>query len=169
MGLDKVIETRIGKKNLGFGADVRRKQEKKLGETLSEVQPDDLLRYGFIPEFVGRLPVVATLTELDQDALVKILTEPKNSLIKQYSKFFELEGVKLRFTEDSVTAIAEKSLGRETGARGLRAIAENVMLDIMYELPSLSGVTECVITDDVINKGEEPLLIYGSEAQALTG
>ena len=169
VGLDKVIESRIGKKNMGFGADVRRKQEKRLGETLAVVQPDDLLRYGFIPEFVGRLPVVATLTELDQEALVRILTEPKNSLVKQYSKFFELEGVKLRFTEDSVTAIAKKSLGRETGARGLRAIVEDVMLDIMYELPSLSGVTECVITDDVINKGEEPLLIYGSEAQALTG
>ena len=169
VGLEKIIEDRTGKQTMGFGADVQRNQEKNLGEILAAVQPDDLLKYGFIPEFVGRLPVVATLHELDEDALIKILVEPKNALVKQYSKFFELENVKLKFTDESLVAIARKSIGRKTGARGLRAVVESVMLNTMYDLPSLSGVTECVITDDVINEQEKPLLVYGNEAQALTG
>lgn len=169
VGLEKIVESRIGRQTMGFGADLQRKQEKKLGDILAQVQPDDLLKYGFIPEFVGRLPVITTLHELDEGALIRILTEPKNALVKQYSKFFEMENVKLKFTEDSLAAIAEKSRERKTGARGLRAIIEGVMLNIMYKLPSLTGVTECVVTEDVINKREEPLLVYGSEAQALTG
>jgi len=169
VGLEKIIQNRIGKQNMGFGAEIQRKNDRKLGEILSEVTSDDLLKYGFIPEFIGRLPVIATLNELDRDALTSILTEPKNSLIKQYSKYLELENVKLTFTDDSLNAIVEKALQRETGARGLRAVVEDIMLDIMYEVPSLSDVTECVITDDVINKRKEPILIYGKKAQALTG
>ena len=171
MGLEKIVENRIGKKSMGFGADVQRKQEKKLGDILARVQPDDLMKYGFIPEFVGRLPVVATLHELDEEALVKILTEPKNALIKQYSKFFEQDGVKLTFNDDSLVAVAKKSLKQETGARGLRSILEDIMIDIMYGLPalSLSGVTGCVITGDVINKREDPLFVYENEAKARTG
>jgi ATP-dependent Clp protease ATP-binding subunit ClpX len=169
VGLEKIIESRIGKQVMGFGADIQRKQEKNLGDILTEIQPDDLLKYGFIPEFVGRLPVAATLHELDEEALVRILTEPRNALVKQYSKFFELENVKLKFTDSSLAAIAERSVERKTGARGLRSILEDIMLEIMYKLPSLPGVTECVVTDDVINKREEPLLVYGNEAQALTG
>jgi ATP-dependent Clp protease ATP-binding subunit ClpX len=169
VGLEKIIKSRIGKQNMGFGADLQHKQEKKLGDLLAEVQPDDLLKYGFIPEFVGRLPITATLYELDEEALIRILTEPKNSLIKQYTKYFEMENVKLKFNPASLRAIAKKSLDRKTGARGLRAIVEDVMLNIMYELPSLSGVTTCVITEDVINKREEPLLVYSDESQAATG
>ena len=169
VGLEKIIESRIGRKNMGFGADIQRKQERKLGEILAQAQPDDLLKYGFIPEFVGRLPVVATLHELDKDALIRILTEPKNALVKQYSKFFEMEDVKLKFTPASLEAIAEQTLERETGARGLRSVVEDIMLNIMYKLPTLSGITGCVITDDVINKREEPLLVYGDEAQTGTG
>jgi len=169
VGLEKIIEARIGQKNMGFGAKIQTKQDKNLGDILAQVQPDDLLKYGLIPEFVGRLPVIATLHELNEDAFVRILTEPKNSLVKQYAKLFDMENVKLKFTPASLEAIAKKTLERETGARGLRAIVEEVMLDIMYKLPTLSGVTGCVITDDVINKREEPLLVYGDEAQALTG
>ena len=171
VGLEKIIENRIGKKSMGFGADVQRKQEKKLGDILARVQPDDLMKYGFIPEFVGRLPVVTTLHELAEEALIRILTEPKNALIKQYSKFFEQDNVKLTFNDDSLVAVAKKSLKRETGARGLRSILEDVMIDIMYKLPSLSlsGLTGCVITGDVINKREDPLFVYENEAQARTG
>ncbi len=173
VGLEKIIESRVGRKTMGFGADIQRKQDKKIGDILTEVQPDDLLKFGFIPEFVGRLPVIATLHELSKEALIRILVEPKNALVNQYSKFFEMENVKLKFTAASLEAIAEKSLKRETGARGLRAIVEDIMLDIMYKLPTLSGITGCVITDDVINKREEPLLVYGDEAgdeaHALTG
>jgi ATP-dependent Clp protease ATP-binding subunit ClpX len=172
VGLEKLIEGRIGRKSMGFGANIQHKQEKKLGEILVAVQPDDLLKYGFIPEFVGRLPVVATLHELDKKALVRILTEPKNALVKQYSKLFETEDVKLKFNEDSLVAIAERSVERKTGARGLRAIVEEIMLDIMYKLPALalSGVTGCIVTKDVVEKREEPLLVYNNkEAQAASG
>jgi ATP-dependent Clp protease ATP-binding subunit ClpX len=164
VGLEKIIENRIGKQNMGFGAEIQRKKEKKIGEILMEIHPDDLLKYGFIPEFVGRLPVIATLHELDKSALISILTEPKNALTKQYTKYLELENVKLRFTDDALDAIVEKAMQRETGARGLRAVVEDIMIDIMYELPSLSGVTECVITDRVITKREEPIIIYGNAA-----
>lgn len=168
VGLEKIIENRTGRQNMGFGASIQPKQEKKIGDILEQVHPDDLLKYGFIPEFIGRLPVFATLHELDEKALIRILSEPKNALVKQYTKYFEMESVKLEITEKALGAIVGKCLDRKTGARGLRAIVEDVMLDIMYKLPTLSGVKECVVTDGVINKKEEPILIYGSKAQART-
>jgi len=164
VGLEGIIQSRVGKQTMGFGADIQQKQEKKIGEILEEIQPDDLMKYGFIPEFVGRLPVVATLHELDKPALISILTEPKNAITKQYTKFLEMEDVKLRFTDEALEAIVEKAMIRETGARGLRAVVENIMLDIMYQLPSTPGVTECVITEEVINQREEPILIYDTAA-----
>jgi ATP-dependent Clp protease ATP-binding subunit ClpX len=164
VGLENIIQLRTGKQTMGFGADVQRKREKKLGDILTEVQPDDLLKFGFIPEFIGRLPVVTTLHELDKPALISILTKPKNALTKQYSKFLEMENVKLKFTDEALIAIVEKAIKRDTGARGLRAVVEDIMLDIMYELPSKRGVTECVITDKVINEREEPILIFGNAA-----
>jgi ATP-dependent Clp protease ATP-binding subunit ClpX len=164
VGLENIIELRIGKQTMGFGAEIQRKREKRIGEILLEVQPDDLLKFGFIPEFVGRLPVVATLNELDKPALISILTEPKNALTKQYSKFLEMENVQLKFTDEALVAIVEKAMKRDTGARGLRAVVEDIMLNIMYDLPSKRGVIECVITDKVINEREEPILIYGNAA-----
>jgi len=159
-GLDAVIQQRIGKKTLGFGADVKKKQEKKAGELLLQVTPEDLLKYGYIPEFIGRLPMLASLTELDEEALVQILTEPKNALTKQYQKLFEMEGVRLRFTDGALVSIAKEALKRNTGARGLRAILEGAMLDIMYEIPSQNAVREVVISEEVIYHKERPLLVY---------
>jgi len=159
-GLDSVIQQRIGMKSLGFGADVKKRTEKKLGELLLNVTPDDLLKYGYIPEFIGRLPMLATLTELDEDAMVQILKEPKNSLVKQYQKLFDLEGIRLRFTDGSLVAIAKEALKRNTGARGLRSILENSMLDIMYEVPSQPNVKEVVISEDVIYRKEKPIVVY---------
>ncbi|MEK7399650.1 MAG: ATP-dependent Clp protease ATP-binding subunit ClpX [Candidatus Poribacteria bacterium] len=164
VGLENIIEQRIGKQTMGFGADIQRKQDKKIGEILSEIQPEDLMKYGFIPEFVGRLPVIATLDELDKSALISILTEPKNAITKQYSKFLEMENVELKFTDEALVAIVDKAMKRDTGARGLRAVVEDVMLDVMYELPSKNGVTECVITEKSINKQEQPILIYDNAA-----
>ena len=159
-GLDSVIQQRIGMKSLGFGADVKKRAEKKLGELLLNVTPDDLLKYGYIPEFIGRLPVLATLTELDEDAMVQILKEPKNSLTKQYQKLFDLENVRLRFTDGSLVAIAKEALKRNSGARGLRSILENSMLDIMYEVPSQPNVKEVVINEEVIYNKEKPIVVY---------
>ena len=159
-GLDSVIQQRIGKKSLGFGAGVKTRIEKKLGEQLLKVTPDDLLKYGYIPEFIGRLPMLATLTELDEDAMVQILKEPKNSLVKQYQKLFVLEDVRLRFTDGSLVAIAKEALKRNTGARGLRSILENAMLDIMYDVPSQTNVKEVVINEDVIFNKEKPIIVY---------
>jgi len=159
-GLDSVIQQRIGMKSLGFGADVKKRAEKKQGELLLKVTPDDLLKYGYIPEFIGRLPMLATLTELDEDAMVQILKEPKNSLVKQYQKLFELENVRLRFTDGSLVAIAKEALKRNSGARGLRSILENAMLDIMYEVPSQLNVKEVVISEDVIYHKEKPIVVY---------
>jgi ATP-dependent Clp protease ATP-binding subunit ClpX len=164
VGLEDIIERRTGKQTMGFGADIQQKREKKLGEILLEVQPDDLMKYGFIPEFVGRLPVIATLNELDRSALVSILTEPKNAITKQYTKFLEMENVKLSFTDGALIAIVDKAMEKATGARGLRSVVENIMLDIMYELPSMLGVTECVITEKVINQREDPILTYDTAA-----
>lgn len=166
VGLEDIIQSRIGKQGIGFGAEIQGKHERKIGEILAEVQPEDLLKFGFIPEFIGRLPVIATLHELDKEALMRILTEPKNALVKQYSKFFELENVKLTFTQEALWAIVDKAIKRETGARGLRAIVEDIMLEIMFELPSMKGVTECIITEDVVNKLKEPIFIYGNKSQA---
>lgn len=159
-GLDAVIQQRIGKKTLGFGADVKKKQEKKAGELLLQVTPEDLLKFGYIPEFIGRLPVLASLAELDEDALVQILTEPKNALTKQYQKLFEMENVRLRFTDGAVVSIAKEAIKRNTGARGLRAILEAAMLDLMYDIPSQTGVREVVISEEVIYNQERPLLVY---------
>jgi ATP-dependent Clp protease ATP-binding subunit ClpX len=158
-GIDKIIQTRVGQKVMGFGADIKAREEKKIGEILRMILPQDLLRYGLIPEFVGRVPIIVTLEALDVDALVSILTEPKNALVKQYKKMFELDGVDLEFMEDALQAIADEALRRNTGARGLRAIIEDIMLEVMYEVPSRIDVTKVVITRDVVEKKDTPLLV----------
>ena len=163
VGLEKIIESRVGRSGMGFGADIKSREERRVGDLLAMIQPEDLLKYGLIPEFVGRLPIIATLHDLDEPALVRILREPKNAIVKQYQKYFDLEKVRLKFTEDAVAAIAKEALKRGTGARGLRAILEEVMLEIMYELPSIQGLKECIITREVILNRERPLLV--SEAQ----
>src|SRR5438132_7782614 len=163
VGLDKNIENRVGRSGMGFGAEIKSHTERRVGDLLAMIQPEDLLRYGLIPEFVGRLPVIATLHDLDDAALVRILKEPKNAIIKQYQKYFDLEKVRLKFTDDAVACIAKEALKRGTGARGLRAILEEVMLEIMYELPSIQGLKECIITREVIMNHERPVLV--SEAQ----
>ncbi|HEY2405310.1 MAG TPA: ATP-dependent Clp protease ATP-binding subunit ClpX [Polyangiaceae bacterium] len=164
VGLDQIVQRRLGQSRLGFGADVKSKAELKLGELLSHVQPEDLLKFGLIPEFIGRLPVIATLHELTEDALIDILTKPKNSLVKQFQKLFEMDGVKLKFTKGALQAIAKKALARESGARGLRAILEEAMLDIMYDVPSKQGIKEVVVNEDAITSGDAPLIVYHKEA-----
>lgn len=160
-GLDKVIRDRSDKTGIGFSAQVHSKENKKsASKILHDTEPEDLVKYGLIPEFVGRLPVVATLDELDEHALMQILTEPRNALTKQYAKLFEMEGVKIEFREDALTAIAKKTMARKTGARGLRSIMEHILLDVMYDLPSLEGVTKVVIDAGVIRGDSEPLLLY---------
>jgi len=158
-GIEKIIESRVNKKVLGFGADIRGKEDKKLGETLSSILPEDLLKFGLIPEFVGRLPIIVTLDALDEQALIRILTEPKNALVKQYQKILELDGVELEFTETALCTLAKKAIARNTGARGLRAIIEDIMLDIMYELPSREDVKKCVINEEVIEAKIPPALV----------
>ena len=166
-GLDRVIMDRSDKSGIGFGAEVKGESDRAtIGETLRSVEPEDLVRYGLIPEFVGRLPVVATLSELDNDALVRILTEPKNSLTRQYSKLFEMEGVEVDFRDDALRAVAAKATERKTGARGLRSILESVLLDTMYALPSSESVSKVVIDDSVIKGDSEPMLIYENLEQA---
>jgi ATP-dependent Clp protease ATP-binding subunit ClpX len=165
VGLDQIIQRRLGQSRLGFGADIRKKSDYKLGELLSNVQPEDLLKFGLIPEFIGRLPVIATLHELTEDALIDILTKPKNSLVKQFQKLFEMDGVKLKFSKGALQAVAKRALERESGARGLRAILEEAMLDIMYDVPSKSGIKEVAINEDVILRGEQPLIVYHKEAE----
>ncbi|MDH3520251.1 MAG: ATP-dependent Clp protease ATP-binding subunit ClpX [Myxococcales bacterium] len=164
--LETIIERRIGLKVMGFGADIKGKNNRSLGETLKEVQAEDLLRFGLIPEFVGRLPVVATLSELGEDALVDILTKPKNALVKQYQKLFEFEDVRLRFSDGALRAVARQALVRKSGARGLRSILETVMLDLMYEIPSRDDIEECVINEEVIEQGSKPLLVLKQEAES---
>ena len=159
-GLDKIIQRRLGAKSMGFGAKIAKKEEKSIGEILGVVEPEDLIKFGLIPEFLGRLPVNTTLEELKEDSLVKILTEPKNALIKQYQKLFEIEGVNLRFTDSALSAIAKEALKRKSGARGLRAILEKSMLDIMYNIPSIDSVKECVIGEEVILNQEDPILLF---------
>jgi len=158
VGLDKIIERRLGQKVVGFGASPRRKEEKSIGKVIRQVIPDDMLKYGLIPEFIGRLPVMASLQELDEAALVQILTEPKNALVKQYRRLFEMEGVELVFTDDAVLAVGHAAMDRETGARGLRAIMEKTMLEIMYDLPSRRNVRKCVVSAECIISGKPPLL-----------
>ncbi|HVJ50312.1 ATP-dependent Clp protease ATP-binding subunit ClpX [Desulfitobacterium sp.] len=164
-GIEKLIQSRIGKKVMGFGADIQKKSDLNIGATLKEILPSDLLKFGLIPEFVGRLPVIVTLDALDEDALVKILTEPKNALVKQYEKLLELDGVSLEFKEEALAAIAEEAIRRNTGARGLRAIVEEIMLNVMYDLPSRTDVTKCVVTKDVILKKEEPFLVTAEKGK----
>ena len=160
-GLDKIIAMRRQGTSIGFGAEVRGPDDRRTGEVLRDLEPEDLLKYGLIPEFVGRLPVVATLEDLDESALIEILTRPKNALIKQYQRLFDMENVKLKFTDDALRAVAQKAILRKTGARGLRSIMEMVLLDTMYDLPSLDGVEEVVISEEVVNsKDARPLYIY---------
>ena len=163
--LEDIISKRLSASSMGFGADVRSKRYKKVGNLLSEVQPEDLLKFGMIPEFIGRLPVVATLNELDQEELVRILIDPKDAITKQYKVLFDLENVKLKFTDGALRAIAKLSVERKSGARGLRSILENTMLDIMYDLPSRNDVRECVITEDVVMKKEKPILIFETKSE----
>jgi ATP-dependent Clp protease ATP-binding subunit ClpX len=159
-GLEKIIAQRNKGSGIGFGADVKGPEERSVGELFKELEPEDLLKFGLIPEFVGRLPVIATLTDLDEPALVTILTEPKNALVKQYQRLFEIEGVKLTFTSDALTAIAKRAIKRKTGARGLRSIMEDILLDTMFELPGMDGVEEVVVKDEAVNNGAKPMLVY---------
>lgn len=166
-GLDRIIRDRSEKGGIGFSAEVRSKNSgKSVGEVLRGVSPEDLTRFGLIPEFVGRLPVLATLDELDEDALIKILTEPKNAITKQYAKLFEMEGCELEFRDDALRAVAKKAMNRKTGARGLRSILESTLLDIMYDLPSMEGVSKVVIDEDVITNEGEPMLIFEGKEQS---
>jgi len=165
VGLERIVEQRTDSKTMGFGAEVRSRTEKRLGELLAAVQPEDLLKFGFIPEFIGRLPVMACLDDLDEAALVAILLEPKNALIKQYQKLFEFEKVKLRFTDGALSAVARDALKRKTGARGLRSILESIMLEIMYELPSQTNIAECIINEEVIQNKQKPIVLYAKKAE----
>ncbi len=166
VSLDRIIEQRTASKSMGFGADIKRRTERRVGELLAEVQSEDLLKFGFIPEFIGRLPVIASLDDLDEATLVAILKEPKNALIKQYQKLFEFEKVKLRFTEGALLAIAKEALKRKTGARGLRSILESIMLEIMYELPSQTNIQECIINEETITNKEKPIVLYAKKAES---
>lgn len=166
-GLEKIIASRGKGTGIGFGADVRNEDKDRVGELLSKVEPEDLLKFGLIPEFVGRLPVIATLTDLDEDALINILTQPKNALVKQYAKLFEMEDVKLTFSDDALSAIAKKAIARKTGARGLRAILEQHLLELMYDIPSMENVTEVIINADVIENDGDPVIVK-SDAKAST-
>ncbi len=168
VGLEQIIEQRLNRKSMGFGAEVRGKNEIKLGELFSKVQPEDFLKYGLIPEFVGRLPVVATLDELDEQALIRILTEPKNALTKQYEKLLSFEKVRLKFTEGALGAIARKAFVQKTGARGLRAILEDVMLDVMYDAPSQKQITEVIITEDAILGKHPPIRVFEQDKDVKT-
>ena len=153
----------MGKNVIGFNADMKARKERSIGEILSLVQPEDLVKFGMIPEFSGRVPVLGTLNELDRDELIRVLIEPKNALVRQYQKLFELENVKLHFPEETIEAIADLALDKDTGARGLRAIMEEAMMEIMFDIPSKKSVEECVITPGVIRSGEDPLLVYDTD------
>jgi len=166
VGLDTIIQKRIGVKGMGFGADMPTGSDRRLGEVLRDVQAEDLLHFGLIPEFVGRLPVVATLNDLTEEALIAILTQPKNALIKQYQKLFEFEDVRLRFTDGALRAVARQAMKRKSGARGLRSILERVMLDLMYDIPSRDDVEECVINEEVIEQDSNPLMVIKQEPEA---
>jgi len=166
IGLDTIIEKRTGQRTVGFTSEVVAKKHKKIGEVLGLVEPEDLIKYGLIPEFVGRMPVVAPLDELDEPVLIKILTEPKNALMKQYQKLLSFDNVRLKFSDGALSAIARKAVRRKTGARGLRSILEEIMLEVMYEIPSQKGIKECLITEDTITKKEKPILLYEKQAES---
>ncbi len=159
-GLEKIIQRRLGSKVMGFGANIIKQKGEKIGKILRLLQPEDLIKYGLIPEFLGRLPVIATLDELNESSLIKILLEPKNAVIKQFKKLFEIEGITLRFTDSALSAIANEAVKQKSGARGLRSVLENCLLDIMYKIPSINDVKECVIGEDVILNKEDPILLY---------
>ena len=165
IGLDGIVERRTAKKSMGFGADIVSRTERNLGKLLEAVQPEDLIRFGLIPEFVGRLPVLATLHELDEDALVQILTRPKNALVRQYQRLFEFENVKLEFSDPALHTIARQAIDRKAGARGLRSILEHIMLDVMYEIPSQSNIKKCIISDDVVSGKVPPEIVQGKKAE----
>ena len=165
-GIEKIIESRLGQKQMGFGAPIKSKRQRNIGDTLRKVLPEDLLKSGLIPEFIGRLPVVVTLDALDEDALVNILTQPKNALVKQYQKLLELDGVTLTFDDDDLRQIAKEALKRKTGARGLRSIIEGIMRNVMYDVPSIEGVTACRVTKDVITSKKEPILTVNKDAKS---
>ncbi|MBU2962459.1 ATP-dependent Clp protease ATP-binding subunit ClpX [Citreicella sp. C3M06] len=162
-GLDRIIAQRGKGSAMGFGADVRDPEERGVGEIFKELEPEDLLKFGLIPEFVGRLPVIATLEDLDEDALVTILTKPKNALVKQYQRLFEMEDTKLNFTDDALSAVAKRAIQRKTGARGLRSILEGILLDTMFELPGMNDVTEVVVNEEAVNSDAKPLMIYADQ------
>jgi ATP-dependent Clp protease ATP-binding subunit ClpX len=164
-GLDKIISARGAKTSIGFSATVKSQDDRRIGEVLRDLEPEDMVKFGLIPEFIGRLPVIATLEDLDEDALIAILSEPKNALVKQYQRLFEMENVKLTFHEDALRSIACKAITRKTGARGLRSIMEKILLDTMFELPSLEGVQEVVISDEVVNGSARPLYIYSEREE----
>ena len=163
--LEKMIERRVGVKGMGFGVDMGRRVNRNPGEILASVQAEDLMQFGLIPEFVGRLPVIATLDALAEDALIDILTKPKNALVRQYQKLFEFEDVRLRFSDGALGAVARQAFKRKSGARGLRSILEGVMLDLMYDIPSRDDVEECVINEEVIEQGAKPLLVLKQEQE----
>jgi ATP-dependent Clp protease ATP-binding subunit ClpX len=165
IGLEKIIEERVGMKAMGFGADIKKTAIREGENILEQVQPEDLMKFGFIPEFVGRLPVIATLNELSEQALVDILSKPKNALVRQYQKLFEFENVRLKFTDGAIRAVAKEAIKRKSGARGLRSILENVMLDVMYEIPSQSNIKECIISEEVIFNKESPIILYEKKAK----
>ncbi|HMT84395.1 MAG TPA: AAA family ATPase, partial [Ottowia sp.] len=164
-GLEKVIEARTEASGIGFGATVRSKQQRSISETFQDVEPEDLIKYGLIPELIGRMPVVATLAELTEEALIQILTEPKNALVKQYGRLLQLEGVELEIRPSALKAIARKALARKTGARGLRSILEGALIDIMFELPHTAGVAKVVVDDNTIEDNQPPLLVYREAAR----
>ncbi len=165
-GLDKIISSRGDKASIGFGAEVKNPEDRKTGDVLRETEPEDLQKFGLIPEFIGRLPVIATLEDLDEDALISILTQPKNALLKQYQRLFDMEEVKLTFTEDALKAVAKRAIVRKTGARGLRSIMEAILLDTMYELPNLRGVSEVVINGEVVDGNAKPLYVHAENTKA---
>jgi ATP-dependent Clp protease ATP-binding subunit ClpX len=165
-GIDKIISNRIGKKGIGFGSDIKSKKDKKIGEILANILPVDLLKYGLIPEFVGRLPVIVTLDALDEEALVRILTEPRNALVKQYQKLFEMDDVSLEFEKEALEAIAREAIHRETGARGLKAILESIMLDVMYDIPSKKEIKRCTVTKSVVEGRKPPILTFEKKEES---
>jgi ATP-dependent Clp protease ATP-binding subunit ClpX len=166
VGIEDIIRKRVGRKRMGFGGSLEEKEGRRASELLHDVRPEDLLKFGLIPEFIGRLPVIATLDELDESALVRILKEPKNALTKQYCKLFDMENVHLKFTEEALRAIAREAMKRKSGARGLRAIMENIMLDIMYDIPSQPNIKEVVISEDVVDRNEPPIVVYSKAAES---
>ena len=165
-GVEDIIEKRLGHSSMGFMGNVISKKERKVGQILNEIQPEDLLKYGLIPELIGRLPVITTLSELSEEAMIQILVEPKNALVKQYQTMFSFENVKLRFTKGALSAISQEATKRKSGARGLRSIMEDIMLDVMFDIPSQSNIKECIINEEVVLKRESPLLMYEKETKS---